>query len=446
MISPTRQLAYLALFPAALTLLLYVLPAALIVVLMIDVIIVLAAMIDLFRLPTGRSLTIQRDIGKTATRGEKQRVELTAINHGEKMMNLVLRDDRIPGGIVSEDEFALQLPATSRTRVKYDLKTTRRGSYVLEHIYVRLASPWQLWSRYETVPLSSLLHVYPALSQISRYALYTRQNKMALLGVRRLRKAGTENDFERLRDYTPDDQFRSIDWRATSRRQKLTVRDFQQTQSQRLILMLDCGRMMTNEAAGESLLDGAIDAALTMAYVALSQNDQVGLLCFSDRVHRWLAPQAGRKQLNRMVHAVHDLEPRLVESRFDSAFLHLHQHCRKRTLVILVTNVTDDVNAGQVLSQAKNLVGKHLPLTVLLRDREIFNPVTRYFERQPPPASARNDIGFYRAAAAADLLLWRHQVLTELRHAGVLTLDTFATELTAPLINQYLEIKASKLL
>jgi hypothetical protein len=120
-------------------------------------------------------------------------------------------------------------------------------------------------------PAGDVPRVYPALEQIGRYALSARTNRMSLLGVRRSRRIGTDNEFERLRDYSSDDQFKSIDWRATARRLKLTVRDHQSNQSQRIVFAIDSGRMMVNRTAGESLLDAALDAALTLAHVALRQ-------------------------------------------------------------------------------------------------------------------------------------------------------------------------------
>jgi uncharacterized protein (DUF58 family) len=289
--------------------------------------------------------------------------------------------------------------------------------------------------------------------------------------VRKSRRVQADNEFERLRDYAPDDQFRSIDWRATSRRLKLTVRDYQANQSQRVVFLIDCGRMMVNESMGQSLLDAAFDAALTLGYVSLAQHDEAGLLCFSDRILRWIPPGGGKQQLNRMVQAVHDVQPELVESRFDLAFLHLQHHCRKRTLSILISNLIDDRNAGQIKAHMTNLVGRHLPMVVLLKDHDLFQaaenaPLVSEEEIQHLALPATSDPGTQanpsrkpkrpklppitpesaKAAAAADILLWRHEVLADLRHAGVLTLDCFPEKLTAPLVNEYLRIKSQHLL
>jgi uncharacterized protein (DUF58 family) len=195
--------------------------------------------------------------------------------------------------------------------------------------------------------------------------------------------------------------------------------------------------MMTNEAAGLSLLDHALNAALMLSYVALRQGDTVGLLAFSDEIHGYVPPRGGMAQMNRLLHAAFDRFPRLVESRYDQAFRYLAAHSRKRSLVVLITNVIDEVNANQVGRYLGNLAGRHLPLGVVLRDRRIFEAV----EVEEPQGRQ-----LWRAAAAAEILAWRHQVLTDLQSKGVLTLDVFPEEMTAPLINRYLEIKARHLL
>ena len=120
------------------------------------------------------------------------------------------------------------------------------------------------------------------MQQLGQYALLARTNRLSLLGVRRKRRIGQDHDFERLRDYTLDDNYKHIEWRATARRRKLTVKDFQSSQSQRIIFLMDCGRMMTNEAAGLSLLDHALNAMLMLGYVALRQGDSA----WADRLLR----------------------------------------------------------------------------------------------------------------------------------------------------------------
>ena len=214
--------------------------------------------------------------------------------------------------------------------------------------------------------MTTTIHVYPDLQQLDQYALLARTNRLSLLGVRRTRKIGQDHEFERLRDYTVDDNHKRIDWRATARRSKLTVRDYQATQCQQIVFLIDGGRLMTNESAGLTLLDHALNAMLMLSYVALRQGDQVGLIHFADEIDCFVPPRSGMRQMNRLLHASFDRFPRLVETRYDQAFRYLNAHCRKRSLVVLVTSIIDEVNAAEFDRYLSNLVGRHLPLAVLL--------------------------------------------------------------------------------
>jgi uncharacterized protein (DUF58 family) len=162
------------------------------------------------------------------------------------------------------------------------------------------------------------------------------------------------------------------------------------------------------------------------------------MLTFSDEIHGFVPARGGMNQMNQLVHASFNRFPRLVESRYDEAFRYLAAHNRRRSLVVLITNVIDEVNANQIDRYLANLVGRHLPLGVLLRDRRLFEAVDA--------ADRPEENAVWRAAAAAEILAWRHQVLADLEAKGVLKLDVFPEEMTAPLVNRYLEVKARHLL
>jgi uncharacterized protein (DUF58 family) len=408
-----------------------------IVVLLIDAVVTVVALIDLFTVPGKKAFAIERETTRVASLKKTHRVQLLITNSSRMQRNIYLRDDVPQEFEATPPELALNLGPRSRTVVHYDMKPGRRGAFSMQNVYLRARSRWGFWQRYLTYPQETTIHVYPDMQQLAQYAILARTNRLSLVGVRRTRKVGTDNEFERLRDYTLDDNYKHIDWRTTARRNKLTVKDFQTSQSQRIIFLLDCGRMMTNLSGGISLLDHSLNAMLMLSYVALKQGDSVGLLCFSDTVHAYVPPKGGINHNNQLLHAVFNRFPRLVESRYDEAFLYLNTHCKKRSLVVLVTNLIDEVNAFSVQSYLTNMVGRHLPLGVLLRDHHLFDAAER---------STESTERFYQAAAAADILNWRHQVLTDLEHNGVLMLDVFPEDMTAPLINTYLNVKARHLL
>ncbi len=395
------------------------------------------ALADCFTVPRKGAFSAERQMGRVASLKQKHPVTLTLLNHSSKAWTVQVRDG-IPADLHPRPrQLTVRVPARSRASKHYSLLSTRRGAFQLEKVYVRATSRLRLWQRMLSYEAESTLHVYPDMKQLSEYAVLARLNRLNLLGVRRTRKIGQDNEFERLRDYISGDNYKQIDWRSTARRQKLTVKEFQRNQSQTLVFMVDCGRMMTGQVDELSLLDHAFNAMLMLSYVAISHGDSVGLICFSDEVHTYIPPKPGRSQMNRLLHACFDRFPRLVESRYDQAFLYLNAHCRKRSLVIFLSNVIDEVNSLQIQKYMTNMVGRHLPLAALLRDHRMYDAV----ETAKPTGES-----LYRAAAAADILIWRHQVLADLTARGVLSVDAFPEELTAPLINRYMDVKARHLL
>jgi uncharacterized protein (DUF58 family) len=419
------------------------------VAIFVPVVIVIAVLVDLFLLVvaatdlvwssllTRQGIKVRRKISRTCSLGVPFVGEVQIENRTRAKLFGTVRDDLPDHFEAVPESHSLRLNSLDQVTLQRRMTPKRRGAFLMDRCDLVLQSPMRLWNRYLTFSVKDELNVYPNLKQLSDYALLAKTDRLSLIGVRKKRLIGQDNEFERLRDYTRDDNYRHIDWRSTARRGRLTVKQFQSEQSQRIMFLLDCGRMMVNQHNGMSLLDHSFNSILMMAYVALAQGDAVGMLCFSDQIHSYLPPRSGSSQLNRLIHAGFDQFPRMVESRYDQAFLYLANHCKRRSMVVLATNVIDEVNSQSVVDHLGKIKGPHLPVGVLMRDRTMYEAVEN---------EASEDYCIYRAAAAADVLLWRQQVLSDLSHRGVLIVDAFPDELAAPLVNQYLEVKAKHLL
>ncbi|MEM9587958.1 MAG: DUF58 domain-containing protein, partial [Planctomycetota bacterium] len=242
-------------------------PALVTLVFIVDGVIVAATACDflLLYLTTNRGITASRDLPRTCSLGVPVGSTVTLENRTGVTLVGWIKDDLPDDFQTSPKSHELRLPPMGRMTALRQLTPRRRGAFKLEHVYLRLASRLRFWSRYLTLDIESDLNVYPDMKQLSDYALLARTDRLSLIGVRRTRRVGQDSDFERLRDYTRDDNYRHMDWRSTARRRKLTVRQFQSDQSQRVVFLLDCGRMMTNERDGYSLLDHSLNAALMMA-------------------------------------------------------------------------------------------------------------------------------------------------------------------------------------
>jgi uncharacterized protein (DUF58 family) len=404
----------------------------------LDAAVGLVALFDLGTLWGAGRLKVERRIGRVCSLDEPEDVELVVDNTGRAARRVWLRDD-VPREFTADPAaFEVTVPGRRQAVLSYRFVPTRRGTYVFERVDGLIASRFRLWRLQTSWPLSTSVRVYPDIHQVARYTMLARRDRLSTIGLRRSRRLGTDNEFERLRDYIDGDDPRHIDWRASARRRKLTCRAFQSNQSQRIIFMIDCGRLMAGDTGGGlSPLDHAFNAMLLLAHVALIKGDQVGLLAFSDKVRAFVAPGGGPRRIRRLVHSVHNVFPELIESRYDRAFIELEQRCRKRSLVVLMTNLFDELGAQLIAEYLHNMTGRHLPLGVFLRDHDLFALADRGLVHQP---------ALYPGAAAAAILNWRERVLAGLRMRGVLTLDTFPEELTAVLVNRYLEIKARHLL
>jgi uncharacterized protein (DUF58 family) len=396
------------------------------------------ALADLFTLMGSGRLRVARQMGKVCSLDEPQDVELVVENTGRAARSMRLRDD-VPDEFTADPAaFDLAVPGRRQAVLSYRFVPKRRGTYVFEQVDALVASRLGLWRAQCSWPLRTEVRVYPDIHQVARFTMLARRDRLSTMGVRRSRRLGTDNEFERLREYIEGDDPRHIDWRATARRRKLTCRAFQLNQSQRIMFLIDCGRLMAGDTGdGLSPLDHAFNAMLLLAHVALIRGDQVGMLAFSDRIRAYVAPGGGPRRINRLVHSVHNVFPELVEPRYDRAFIELEKRCRKRSLVVLMTNLFDDLSAQLAGEYLRNLTGRHLPLGVFLRDHDLFAVADR---------AAGDGPSLYSGAAAASLLSWRERVLVGLRLRGVLTLDVFPEEMTAVLVNRYLDIKARHLL
>ncbi len=438
MIWPGRALGVAFLVPALLSLALFLDDRLVVIVVLVDTAVAALAVFDLFTLWGAGRVSVERHLNAVCSLDEPGSVELVLENLGRAPRFMTVRDD-VPDEFTAEPaSFEVKLPGNRKVMLAYQFTPKKRGTYRFERVDALSSSRLGFWRAQGSWPLVTEVRVYPDIHQVERYSMLARRDRLSSIGVRRSRRLGTDNEFERLRDYIDGDDPRHIDWRATARRQKLTCRAFQLDQSQRIIFLIDAGRLMAGDTgAGLSPLDHAFNAMLLLAHVALIRGDQVGLLVFSDRVRAFVSPAGGPRRIKRLVHSVHNIFPEIVESRYDRAFIELEKRCRKRSLVVLMTNLFDDLNAQLAGEYLRNVSGRHLPLAVFLRDHDLFGLAD---------AAGSDGPGLFRGAAAASMLNWRERVLAGLRQGGVLTLDAFPEELTAELVNRYLEIKARHLL
>ena len=349
-------------------------------------------------------------------------------------------------GIVDSPVDLLQFPeaevrgrAGARRRVTAELPVTpiERGQRDLGPLYVWVENRLGLLRRRWLVEASVEARVFPDLSAVERYGMLARRGRLVEAGFRKLRLRGGGGEFDSLRDYMPDDEFRSIDWKATARRGKLMVAQYDVQRSQTVMLALDAGRLMTPRIGDQRKFDYAVTAALSVAAIASLADDKVGLMAFAGDILEHVAPRAGAHHARALTSTIYDLQPRFEDADYERAFAYLRRRQPKRSLVIAFTDMFDPVASATVLANMSVLSPRHLVVCVLMNDEAVERAIA---DEPASPAAA------YRAAVASGLLAERRKAAAILAQRGVSVIDVPAAELTVSLINAYVDVKARALL
>lgn len=317
----------------------------------------------------------------------------------------------------------------------YEARPLARGEAHFSTVEVRLFSPLRLWQVTRRAGRPSAVRVYPNFRALARYTLLATDNRLSQIGVLQVRRRGEGMEFHQLREYRQGDAPRAIDWKATARSGRLISREYEEEKDQRVLLVVDCGRRMAakdDSPDGDRLshFDHALNAALLLAHVALRQGDAVGMMTMGG-VNRYCEPRKSMGSLHALLNSAYDIEPTLAMPDYELAASQVMLRARRRALVILLTNLRDEDDAG-LLPALKLLRTRHLVVLASLREAIVGRALT-----------ARVD-SFERAvthAAAADYLEIRDRVFGRIENVGAITLDIEPERLPIALVNRYLGLK-----
>lgn len=389
------------------------------------------AVIDFRATPRIRPGDIARDAPRQLSIGAPQKIGLRLRTPGPAIVARVR--DEVPHSFSAEPRaVALHVPAAGEGSGGYVARPRHRGSFRFGALHARVRGPLDLVERQSRVPADAPANVYPDLREIRRYEVSLRRGLAYDGGQRRSRIAGAGSAFERLREYEPDDDPRAISWTATARRGRPISVEYEAERQQRVLLLLDAGRMMASTLGELTKLDHAVNTALMLAYVADRKGDEVGLLGFSDTVRSYLVPRRGRRQFLRVTEELRRLELTTTETDYRAAFEFLRSRTARRALVVLFTDLVDDEASRGLVAAVTRLAGSNLVLCCLLGDPRLAEVAAQV------PSSTQ---GLYERVVAQEVRDARARALATLRQRGVHILDVPADRLTAAAIGRYLELK-----
>jgi uncharacterized protein (DUF58 family) len=377
-------------------------------------------------------LHLRRERPARLSVGVDNEVVLVLENRNRLPLRLLVRDTPPVAWKIEPALLDVRVPGHGWARVGYRLLPDERGNFAFGDVAVRCTGPLGLASVDRTVPAGEAVQVYPNLLEVRRYEALVRSTLVRAGGYRQRRLPGAGREFSHFRDYTPDDDYRHVSWKATARRHRPITSVFESEHSQDIFFCLDAGRMMAARVGTLSKLDHAINAVLMLAHVSQTFQDNLGLLVFSHTVHLYLPPAKGRGQNARFLQALYGVRPQLCAVNYREAFEHLIGRHPKRALVMVFTDLLDEVVSREYLEAAALLRRFHLPLTLAVADV----PLRQLAGRRPEDVDEMYDV-----LVARDLLHGRAELLRNLERQGVLVLDTVPERLTVDAVNRYLSLK-----
>lgn len=410
-------------------------PGAIVIIVLADIGWVAALLWDVWKLlpRQGGRITVEMDLPPAFTVGRSQPVVHHWSSSFPYSVALQVRStDPEPFRTARLLERRLVISGNSRTDETLSMTPNQRGWADQSVLHIRIPGYLGLVSRQEQLTVKWNKVVYPSiLSSDSKNLSDSRPPKLEH-GKVTARQRGEGRTFESLREWVPGEDSRAIDWKATARRRKLMVRQYESERRQRIMLMVDCGRLLTAEIDQGDRLDHAVRAAMLLARSAVANDDDVGLLAFADQVLAFIPPRRGKKALRQVNTALATLQGRLVESDYPGAFIHLMSRERKRMLVVLFTDLIDRMASAAILAYGAALRPQHLPLAVLLRDDRL----ERVAATRPVGISTA-----FERAAAEELLLARAAGIAGLRADGVMVLDAAPGAAADLVVAQYRHFK-----
>jgi uncharacterized protein (DUF58 family) len=364
--------------------------------------------------------------------GAENPIRVSLRNRSWRRVNFKVRDEAPELFRIETRTMEGQVSPRGEWSQIYHVRPLRRGDYQFGDLSLRWVGALGLVVRQAKVEAKEPVKVYPNLLDVRRYDLLLRRNRLQEMGLRTTRQFGEGTEFERLREYLPDDEYRRINWKATARRNFPVTTEYQTERSQQVIAVLDTGRMMQSPVADIAKLDYVVNAVLLLTYVATGKGDRVGMMSFADDVQHYLGPRQGRGQFYRMLELLYAVEPQPVEPDYRKALAYLAVKQRRRALVVVFTDLTGGASLNSLVAQMSMLARSSLPLLVTISDPDVVKT------SQMKPGDS---LGVYQRAVANQILDERKVILDSLRQRGVLTLDVPANQLSMSVINRYLELK-----
>ena len=391
---PTRRLALVALLLAGVRLLLPDVPIVQGLLVLNGLLLAVAAA-DWLLAPAPGRIGVERSLPAVLTIDQRGEVSWRVTNPTRRRLHVVVADELAPSLHASMRRATMAVPASGAATVRTPIRPVRRGRFTPREVVVRVEGPLGLAARQRRRLLPATLRVHPPFRSKDEAELRINRARVLEVGLRSAQGRGGGTEFESLREYSTDDEFRRVDWSATARAGKPIVRTYRAERNQTVIVLLDNGRVMAGRVEEVPRVEHAMDATMMLATVATRLGDKCGLMVFDAKVRAVLEPSKARAQVGRVTESLFDLEPQLVETDYRGAFAEAVVRFRRRAMLVLLTELNEQA-AEEYLVPALPLIARsHLIVVGAVRDPEV--------ERWAGASTVDPESAYRRAAAIGAL-------------------------------------------
>ena len=429
---PTRRLAFVA---AVVALVLVVVPGSVGTRLLVgNAVVVGLALVDWLLAPAPRRIGFERELPAVLALGQPGTVEWRVRNPLDRTLRVAVADELAPSLRAGTRRAWFTVRAHGGASATTRIVPARRGRFVASDVVLRVLGPLGLMGRQRSRKVPGELRVYPPFRSRQEAELRIDKARILEVGLRSAKGRGGGTEFDHLRDYTVDDEFRRIDWAATARATKPIVRTYRAERNQTVLILLDNGRVMAGRVADVPRVEHAMDAVMMLTAVATRLGDRCGLVAFDRRVRSVVKPGPGQRQLTRVTEAMYELEPELAESDYRGAFTETLVRFRRRAMLVILTDLVEQAVGESLLPALPLILRSHVVVVAGVRDPDVVS-----FARDRPTEAS----DAYRKSAAVAALGERDRTVARLRGLGANVVDAPPGELAPRLADVYLKVKAT---
>jgi uncharacterized protein (DUF58 family) len=390
--------------------------------------------LDLLLLVTiGKKPVFKRNFNERLNLGDENPIKISIENKSGFQFFFELNEGFPDFQQERDKTFKGKLSGGATCELKYSLTPKKRGQYVFNDAFLFLKTFIGLSERRIIYLNKDSFHVYPSVLQMKKYELLVFQQQKTASGIKRIRRIGNAKEFEQIRNYVQGDELKTINWKATSRRMELMVNTFQEEKSQHVYCIIDKSRTMQLEFDGLSILDYSINSTLVFANICLLKGDKFGLFTFSDKIGTQLPADSNSSQMKLVMDSLYNQKTKFRDANFELLQSTIRQKIKTRSMLLLFSNFENEFAMRRALPYLQQINKKHLLIIVFFQNSELKELA------YSKPLSMNQ---LYTGVIAERMITMKARMARELKQYGIQTILTSPDELSAGVINKYLELKA----